>query len=481
MKSKSNKNFNRRDFIKGSSLAAAGFMIVPRYVLGGNGFLAPSDKLNVASIGAGGRGASLINSVYADGLNNIVALCDVDDRQSKNTFGKFPKVPKYKDFRVMLDKQKDFDAVTVAIPDHSHAIVAMSAMALDKHVYVEKPMAHNVYEVRMMREMAKRKGLATQMGNQGASGAGTWQTVKWIESGVIGEVVNVHSWTNRPIWPQGVPTPTGTNPIPPELEWDLWLGTAKSREYSPDYLPFKWRGWWDFGTGALGDMACHILDVVVRSLKLSYPDSVECSVTQQYVADFKEALFDDSCPQSSKIVFHFPDRGPGLPPVKLTWYDGGLLPDRPEELGADDPMGNWDGGVIFEGSKGKIMTDCYGENPVLLPKSLMEQNPAPVEESPIREGHYQNWVNACKGGPAAVSNFEISGPLSEIILMGNLAIRSFGLRELKEGRKYGDWAPFNYPGRKKLLWDGENMRITNFEDANKFVKREYREGWSLPV
>jgi hypothetical protein len=223
------------------------------------------------------------------------------------------------------------------------------------------------------------------------------------------------------------------------------------------------------------------VDVVVRAIKLGHPDSVEASVTEQYVADFKEAIFEDSCPMASKIVFHFPDRGPGLPPVKLTWYDGGILPDRPVELGPDDPMGSWDGGVIFEGTKGKIMTECYGNNPVLLPKSLMEENAAPSDETPVKDGHYQSWVNACKGGEPAVSNFDISGPLSEIILMGNLAIRSFGVRELKPGRKYGDWAPFTYPGRKKLMWDGDNMKITNFDEANQFVKREYREGWNLPL
>lgn len=481
MKSLHRKKFNRRDFIKGSSLAAAGFIIVPRYVLGGNGFISPSDKLNIAAVGAGGRGAGVINEMYKEGLNNIVALCDVDDRQSANTYNKHPNAPKYKDFRMMLDKQKDIDAVTVAIPDHSHAVVALSAMASGKHVYVEKPLAHDVYEVRMMTEMARKNKLATQMGNQGASGAGTWQTVKWIESGVIGEITNVHCWTNRPIWPQGIPTPTEKHPIPAELDWNLWLGPSKMRDYNSGYLPFKWRGWWDFGTGALGDMACHIVDVVVRSIKLGHPDSVEASVTEQYVADFKEAIFDDSCPMACKVVFHFPDRGTGLPPVKLTWYDGGILPDRPAELGPDDPLGSWDGGVIFEGTKGKIMTECYGNNPVLLPKSLMEENAAPSDETPVKDGHYQSWVNACKGGEPAVSNFDISGPLSEIILMGNLAIRSFGIRELKPGRKYGDWAPFNYPGRKQLMWDGANMKITNFDEANQFVKREYREGWNLPV
>ena len=483
MKANSNKPspVNRRRFIRDFSLAGAGFMVVPRYVLGGEGYVAPSDKLNIAGIGVGGRGWGVLEGVYNEGTENIVALCDVDDARAAKTFEKYNKAARYRDFRVMLEKQKDIDAVAIATPDHTHAVAAMAAMHLGKHVYVEKPLTHNVYEARMLRETAKKYKLVTQMGNQGASGEGTWKTVEWIESGVIGDITKVHCWTNRPIWPQGVATPAGDHKVPDTLDWDLWLGPAKFRNYHPDYLPFKWRGWWDYGTGALGDMACHIVDVVFRALKLGYPTSVEASVTAVYERDFVLANYDDSIPPSTKIHFDFPARK-GMPPVKLAWYDGGIRPERPDELGSDEQMGDWNGGVIFEGTEGKLMCDTYGDNPRLLPTSKMKDfKPPKPKYRRIEEGHYQSWVKACKGGEKPVSNFDIAGPLTEIILMGNLAVRSYNHRVLKEGKKPTDWNPWEYPGRKQLEWNGKAMKITNLDLANEFVNREYREGWSLGV
>ncbi len=463
------KKVSRRRFIAGSTLAAAGVTIVPRHVLG-KGYLAPSDTLNVAGVGAGGKGSSDVREIYGDGKTNIVALVDVDDERAADTFTKFPKAKRYKDYRVMLDKQKDIDAVIVSTPDNLHAVVAMAAMESGKHVYVQKPLTHDIHEARMLTEAAKKYNVKTQMGNQGASGEGTQLVLEWIDSGIIGPVTKVHAWTNRPIWPQGIPTPSGDFKVPKTLDWNLWLGPAPMRDYHPDYLPFKWRGWWDFGTGALGDMACHIVDPAFRALKMGHPISVEASVANIYTG-----FYPDSCPPASKIVFEYPERG-NLPPVTMVWYDGGILPDRPQELGPDDAMGNWDGGLIFEGSKGKLMTDCYGANPRLLPLSMnsLVNNP-PQKYRRVEEGHYQNWVRSCKGEiEKASSDFEIAGPLTETILIGNLALRSYFYQELKPGKKEGDWQAHNYPGRKKLMWDADNLRVTNFEGANQYVKRDYR-------
>lgn len=468
----------RRNFMKKSAVTAAGFVIVPRYVLGGPGFVAPSDQLNIAGIGVGGRGASVLNQMKGS-ETNIVALCDVDQNRAAKTFETFSKATRYKDFREMLDKEKDIDAVTIATPDHIHAVAAISAMQLGKHVYVEKPLAHSVHEVRTMTEAAQKYKVVSQMGNQGASGDGTWQIKNWIDKGLIGEVTKVHCWTNRPIWPQGIATPSGSNTVPDTLDWDLWLGPAPYRDYSPAYLPFRWRGWWDFGTGALGDMACHIVDPVFRALKLESPTAVEASVVSVFTGDFVEADFSDSCPPASKVVFDYPQRGDGYPALKLIWYDGGILPDRPDELGPDDAMGSFDGGVIFEGTEGKIMCEVYGENPTLLPKSRMKEVNPEMVKSPYTEGHYKSWITACKGGPKPASDFEIAGPLTEMILMGNLAIRSNQMKVLKPGKKPGDWDPYNYPGKRKLMWDGNNMKITNFDEANQFVRRTYRDGWAV--
>ena len=473
------KQQNRRTFIKSTAVAGAGFMIIPRHVLGGVGYTAPSDKLNIAVVGAGGRGNSLINAVKD--TENIVALCDVDAKRAGDNFKKFEKAAKYKDFRKMLEEMKDqIDAVMVATPDHTHAVIALPAMQLGKHVYVEKPLTHNIYEARLLTEAAKKYKVTTQMGNHGSSGEGIRQVKEWIDAGLIGQVTNVHAWTNRPVWPQGVPTPMEKMPVPGTLDWDLWQGPAAKRDYHSSYLPFKWRGWWEYGTGALGDIGCHILDVVHYALDLPYPTSAEASVAQVWVGDFREANFEDSCPPASKVHLEFPATDQNLP-IDLYWYDGGMMPDRPQELGPNEPMGEWGGGVIFEGTSGKMICGIYGSNPKLLPTNLMELFTPPKPTIPrIEEANHQmNWVRACKEGTPTSSPFEFAGPLTEIVLMGNLAVRCFNMKVLKPGKKSTDWAPWDYPGRLKLEWDGPNMKVTNFDEANAFVKRSYREGWEI--
>ncbi len=467
------KNVSRRNFIRNTSLVAGGFFIVPRHVLG-RGFIPPSDKLNIAAIGVGGKGDVNIDLAWNKGAENIVALCDVDDRMAVSNRKKFEKAPYYRDFREMLDKQgKEIDAVIVSTPDHMHAVQALPCIELGKHVYVEKPLTHDISEARTLTEAARRFKVVTQMGNQGSSGDATRKVETWIQDGIIGDVTTVHVWTNRPTWPQGIPTPKGKFDIPKELDWDLWLGTAPFREYNPTYVPAIWRGWVDFGTGSLGDMGCHFIDVPFRALKLGYPDAVECSVTRQYTGFFQEVFYTDSYPTSSKIHIQFPARGK-MPAVEMIWYDGGITPKRPPELLPEEQLGEWDGGIIFEGTKGKLMAGLFGRNPTLLPTKKMKEVklPAPKQALVPRgwDGHQTQWTEACKKGFGTFtsSNFDIAGPLTETVLMGNLAVRSF---YHKEGDKF--------PGRKKLLWDGKNMRITNFEPANQFVKRQYRGNWKL--
>ena len=475
MEGKNQSSASRRKFIRNTGIAAAGFFIVPRHVLG-RGFVAPSDKLNIAGIGVGGKGESDLAEFAKSPNVNIVALCDVDDRQAAKSRKSFGKAKYYKDYREMLSKEKNgIDAVSISTPDHTHAVATMAAMQLGKHVYTQKPLTHDIYEARMLTEAASKYKVVTQMGNQGGSGDGVRKAKEMYQAGMIGDIVEAHSWTNRPVWPQGLPTPSGTHPIPKELDWDLWLGPAKKIDFNPAYVPFNWRGWWAFGTGALGDMACHMLDPFYRLLPVSYPDSAECSVTNIYTKMWNAENYADSCPMSSVIHLNFP-RTDGKGNVKLSWYDGGILPIRPEELGADEPLGNSDGGLLLVGTKGKMMLDCYGANPRLLPSSRMkEKMPAPTIKR-VTEGHYVQWVNACIAGYGKAetsSPFEYAGPLTEGILMGNLAIRSYMMQNPDaKGQN-------QYPGRKKLLWDAKNMKITNFEPANAFVKVPYREGWKL--
>jgi predicted dehydrogenase len=462
---------SRRNFLKNAGVAAAAFTIVPRFVLGGQGFVPPSDTLYIGGIGAGGKGESDLEEMAKSPSVKIVALCDVDDRQAVKSRKSFPSAAYYKDFRQMLDKESRIDACTVSTPDHMHAVAAMAAIVRGKHVYVQKPLTHDIYEARMLTEAARKYKVVTQMGNQGGSGSDVRSLKEWYDAGLLGDVHTVTCWTNRPVWPQGVPTPTGKFVVPKELDWDLWLGTSKYIEFNPAYLPFNWRGWWNFGTGALGDMACHIMDPVFRVLPIDYPSEVECSVSTVWTGVFQEGGFDDSCPTSSIVHFKYPGKN-GKPDIALSWMDGGLRPKRPNELLPDEPMGNWDGGVIFEGTKGKMMADCYGENPRLLPTKLMKEVTLPPKTlARVPEGHYLQWVNACLKGygkDVTSSNFDYAGPFTESVLMGNLAIRSYNIKKKDE-----------FPGRKKLLWDAKNMKITNFDEANAFVKREYRKAWSL--
>ena len=442
---------NRRKFI-GKSTAAFGLAGLSAAKLRA---ASPNNKLNIAAIGVGGMGSGNIEKCSEE---NIVALCDVDIKRGSKTFGAHPKAKRFRDFRVMLDKmEKEIDAVIIATPDHTHAVATMEAIRRGKHVYTQKPLTHTIWEARQLTEASKRYGVATQMGNQGHSSNGARQTVEWIRAGVIGEVREVHCWSDRPLrgtrfekrlyWPQGVANrPEKKEVVPDTLDWDLWLGPAPYRDYSSAYVPFDWRGWWDFGTGALGDMGCHIIDHPYWALKLGYPTSVEASSTH---------IHSETAPLASLVTYHFPARGE-LPPVRMVWYDGGIKPPRPEEL---EPHEEWPvDGVLYVGDRGKIMHKSHGGKPTLLPMSRMNDFQRPDETLPrIKGSHEQNWIDACKGGAPACSNFNYSGPLTEVVLLGNLAIRTEG----------------------HLLWDGPNMRVTNNEAANQFVRREYRQGWRL--
>jgi predicted dehydrogenase len=476
---KKDMHLSRRRFIRNTAVVGGAFFIVPRHVLG-RGFIAPSDKLNVAGIGVGGKGTSDLTEISKSPRVNIVALCDVDDRQVVKSRENFPRAGYYKDFREMLAKEKNnIDACTISTPDHTHAVATLAAMQLGKHVYTQKPLTHDIYEARILAQAAKKYKVVTQMGNQGASGNDVRKAKEMYDAGLIGKVIEAHAWTNRPVWPQGIPTPTGNFEIPKELDWNLWLGPAKQMDYNPAYLPFNWRGWWAFGTGALGDMACHVMDPIYRMLPIRYPESAECSVATIWKEMWNDTQNPDSCPAASVIHLTYP-RTDHKGKIKVSWYDGGLLPERPAELLPEEPFGSWDGGVLLIGKKGKMLMDCYGVNPRLLPTKLMEEKTMPKEKiARVPEGHYVQWVNACIDGyekGKTSSPFEYAGPFTESILMGNLAIRSW----MMKNPNLKGWND-KYLGRKKLLWDAENMKITNFDEANQFVKREYRDGWKLEL
>jgi predicted dehydrogenase len=464
---------SRRKFIQQASVAGS-FFIVPRHVLG-RGFIAPSDKLNIAAVGAGGKGASDIFNASNNGKNNVVALCDIDWRQAAKSIERFPKAAQYQDFRLMLEKEKSIDAITISTPDHTHATIAMAAMQLGKHVYVQKPLTHNIFEARTLTKAANQYKIVTQMGNQGASGAGTKQFVKWFEEGKIGKVHTLHIFTNRPVWPQGIPIPKNKVEVPKDLAWDLFIGPASPVEYHPGYHPFKWRGWWNFGTGALGDMGCHLFDAPFRALGLGYPTEVECSVGAVYTRDWTPEWIPEGCPPSSVVQLKFDKTKKNDVPVTMTWADGGIRPFHHEWIPADETLSNSGSGVMMVGEKGVMLCEEYGNNPRIFMKGGEKLTMKWQEEAMPENGHQFAWTEACKAGfgskeqKALVSNFDFAGPLTESILMGNLAIRSYEMRNAKNEQD----------GRKKLLWDGANMRITNFDAANQFVKREYRAGWSL--
>lgn len=442
---------NRRQFLGGTALSTAAFMVLPSHVLGLNGATSPNEKLNLAGIGIGGQGASDLQNMETE---NIMALCDVDWAHADHTFKRYPNAKRYKDYRQMLDTEKSIDGVVVATPDHLHAFASMAAIQLGKHVYCEKPLTHSVWEARVLAQAAREKKVATQMGNQGQASEETRRLIEFVDAGAVGNVLEAHIWTDRPsnglfneYWPQGVPRPKDTPPIPDTLNWDLWVGPAPMRPYHPVYLPFKWRGWWDFGTGALGDIGCHAFDPVFRALKLKQPISIEAASTR---------VNEETFPLGSMVTYHFPARGANLPAMKFVWYDGGLRPPRPEGLPEGDVMG--DNGRLIMGDKGFILGNR------LYPESRRKEFAEPPKSLPRSPGHYKEWIDACKGGKPAGANFDWAGPLAEVVLLGNVALR-VQLRELLV--------------RKKLLWDAENLKFTNLPEANEFIRREYRQGWKL--
>lgn len=490
-------NSSRRDFLKKSAVAAAGFTIVPSFAVGGLGHRAPSDKLNIVGIGVGGKGHPNLVGMNTE---NIVGLCDVDWKYATTCFKEFPKAKRYYDWRKMFDEMNgQFDAVMVATADHTHAVIAATALTLGKHVYCQKPLTHSVYESRLLTKLAAKHKVATQMGNQGNSGDGVRQVCEWIWNGEIGEVREVHAWTDRPIWPQGLQRPTEKMTPPDTLNWDLFIGPAPMRPFHEIYTPWNWRGWWDFGTGAFGDMACHVLDPVYQSLKLGYPDKVNGSST---------LMNTESAPQAETVVFNFParDKMPKveMPAVKVHWYDGGILPNRPELLPeGENLMGDGLGGCIFVGSKDTLITGCGGFNPRLLsgrkPVVAETLRRIPGAVGYVDGPHEQDWIRACKESPEnrveGTSHFGYSGPFNEMVLLGVLAIRLQSLN-------------------KTLHWDAENMKFTNIsaneelnivtsddfkvidghphfdtkyakfnalEAASGYIKHNYREGWNLPA
>jgi len=452
------KTLSRRTFLTASAAAAAGAMVVPRHVIGATPRRkAPSDTVNIACVGVGGMGYSDTRGVRSE---NIVALCDVDDEQMAKLLrsdelepkekAMYEKAAKYRDFRRMLEKEKGIDALTVTVPDHNHAVIAMTAIKLGKHVYVQKPLTHTIKEARLLAKAAKEANVVTQMGNQGHSKEGARLICEWIWDGAIGNVNEVHVWTNRPIWPQGIDAPKEIPSVPSTLEWDVWLGPAPYRPYHPAYCPFAWRGFWDFGTGALGDMGAHLLDQPFWALKLGYPTSVQASSTP---------FTKDCYPWAEVVTYEFPARGT-MGPVKLTWWDGGLTPPRPTELEDGRMMGDEGGGVLFRGDKGLLMCGTYGENPRLIPESRMQEYKRPEKTIPRSPGIREEWIEAIKKGTKSTTDFSYASPLTEVMLLANVAVR------LKDKNM-------------KLLWDGEKMQFTNLPEANQYLHFDYRPGWSL--
>jgi predicted dehydrogenase len=461
---------SRRSFLKTGAIAASAFMIVPRHVLGGKGYLAPSDRLIVAGVGAGGKGQSDIAEFAKSGKADIGFLCDVDDRRSLASRKAFPKAKYYKDWREMYDKEhKNFDAVSVSTPDHNHAIISYHAMQLGKHVYVQKPLTHDLFEARLLTDAAKKYKVVTQMGNQGASNDGTRLLSEWYDADLIGDVHTVYCWTDRPVWPQGIAWPSPAKEIPKELDWDLWLGTAPKKDYVDKLVPFNWRGWWDYGTGALGDMGCHLIEAPFRVLGLQYVKDVQATVGSVYVDEFKKGKFPESCPPSSHITMTFPKTDKTKGDITLHWMDGGIQPERPVELEANEKFGDDGNGSLFIGTKGKMIASTYSNNPLLLPTSRTKDAKAKQKWARVpggAGGHYAQWVEGAIAGYGKTelsSSFDKAGPLTEALLMANLAVRGYDLPG----------------GHIKLLWDNINMKVTNFDSVNQYVKREYREGWNL--
>ena len=435
-------------------LLAAALTILPRHVLGGSGYKAPSDKLNIAGVGVGGMGANYVRSCESE---NIVAFADVDHDFAAKTFARYPKAKTYRDFRIMLEKEKGIDAVIIGTPDHSHAMVAMTAIELGKAVYCAKPMTRTIHEAREVTRKAREKQVATQMSVQSCASEAACSTAEWVQAGAVGTVREVHVWTNRPIWPQGLARPKETLAVPSTLDWDLWLGPAPARPYHPFYHPFRWRGWCDFGTGALGDMACHTFHVIFRALNLKYPTAVQASSTfvvepiienkdGRVSAKHRQVKFPETFPNSSIITWDFPA-------VRMHWYEGGLKPPAPADWGAR-PLP--EAGILFVGDNGVLFSGFSG-GPRLLPESKNKAYTPPAKTIPRSIGHYEEWIQAAKGGKPANCNFDFASLLAETALLGVVATRT----------------------GKYLAWDAESARFTNDADANQYVNPPYRTGWSL--
>ena len=491
---------SRREFVKTTALAGVAATVLPRHVLGGPGFQAPSDTLNIAAIGAGGMGAENMRAVTSE---NIVAICDIDFehvyrglyndgeiREGREALvAAYDKAVRYADFRVMLEQQKDIDAVLIATPDHTHAAAAAMAMRLGKHVYVQKPLTWSVHEARVLRDLAAETGVVTQMGNQGHSSDGARQVNEWIQIGAIGDVREVHVWTNRPVWPQGMPMPRRVDidkdagwgmddvqlriakglrgrkrrlKVPKSLNWDLFLGPAPWVDYHPMYQPFTWRGWVDYGTGALGDMGAHLMDQPQWALGLKYPTTIEATSTP-WGADKISPWGDPptdvaSFPWAMTVHYDFPARGV-MPALKMHWYEGGLMPRRPDLLPNDVKLPRG-GGVIHVGDRGIMMHRAWGTGAEMYPASLMEEYKDTPQTYPrIETSHEMNWVNACKGIGEATCPFDFAGPLTETMLLGLVA--------LKTGQG------------ERIHWDGEKGEVTSHPEANEYLHREYREGYTL--
>jgi predicted dehydrogenase len=459
MKHLQDKGLSRRELV-GTAAAVAAFTFVPKHILGAAGQPSANNKLNIGGIGVGGRGASDIEGVSSE---NIVALCDADLDRAQGTLKKYPNAKVYRDFREMLDKeQKNIDAVVIGAPDHIHAPASIMAMKMGKHVYVEKPMAHTIYEARRMTQVAKETGVVTQMGNQGHAGEGLRLYWEYIHAGAIGTVKEVHVWTDRAgtperaWWPQGIDRPKGSIPVPENLDWDLWLGPARWRPYAKfpngrggeaTYCPSNWRGWWDFGCGAIGDMAVHNADPAFFALELGAPTAVEAQTSP---------VNDETLPVWNIITFEFPAQG-NRPAVKMVWYDGAKLPPRPADLDAGLKLG--DNGILFVGDKGSLLGGSHAGVPRLIPESKRKEFGRPPRELPRSPGHHQEWIDACKAGKPqdAKSGFWYAGPFVEALHVGNLAVRL----------------------QRRVEWDPVKMRSPNCPEADNYITKFYRNGFNL--
>lgn len=431
---------SRRTFFKQTAAGVTAAAAFGPFILRGQNL---NSRLNIGIIGTGGKGASDTDGCASE---NIVALCDIDANTLTERSQKYPKARKFRDFRKMIETLKELDAVTVSTPDHIHAPAAMMAIKAGKHAYVQKPLTHTIWEARQLRLAAREAKVATMMGNQGHAGEGIRHFCELIWADVIGPVREVHAWTDRPIWPQAISRPQDSPDIPPHIAWDLWLGPAPWRPYNPAYHPFKWRGWWDFGTGALGDMGCHVLDGVNWALKLRHPVATEAK---------QQGANKETGPAWAEITYEFSARE-GMPPLKLTWYDGKKKPAA-ELAGGPNVLSKITNGVLVIGDKGKLITEPYGDSPRFTPDSGVKEFPKVAPTLPRSIGHYEEWITACKGAPNTGANFDYAGPFTEWVLLGNLAVRA----------------------GKRLDWDGENMTARNAPEVAEFIHKEYREGWEL--